>query len=97
MSSHAYWISGLCDGTFKVPTFSCGSFVMLAGWVRYSTTFLTAESRTPRQALASHLSTSTRQELHACPGEVGVMYRLDVRMLMQPARSGESPSAPVGA
>ena len=42
-------------------------------------------------------STSMRQVLHACPGEVGVMKRLDVRMLTQPARSGESPGAPVGA
>ena len=41
-------------------------------------------------------STSIRQVLHACPGEVGVMKRLDVRMFTQPARSGESPSAPVG-
>ena len=42
-------------------------------------------------------STSMRQVLHACPGEVGVMKRLDVRMFTQPARSGECPGAPVGA
>ena len=45
---------------------------------------------------ASRRSTSMRQALHACPGEVGVMKRLDVRMLTQPARSGECPCSPVG-
>jgi hypothetical protein len=30
------------------------------------------------------------------PVEVGVMKRLEVRMLMQPARSGDSPDFPRG-
>ncbi len=37
----------------------------------------------------SHLSTWMRQELDAMPVEVGVTKRLGVRMLMQPAVSGE--------
>ena len=57
---------------------------------------LTPAAREAPPSQSSQRSTSMRQVLHACPGEVGVMKRLDVRMLTQPARSGECPLAPVG-